>query len=689
MTLRTAKLKHFFFYSLVLSMFLSAGISHSYASVTQTDAALELQLDQLVGVDNYPEDIVRLQSIVETLTESVSAESYARAKGYQSLSMALDEHKTEAALELADTVLAIPKIKSSPAATAELLAVKAEIYLNTNQVNQSQQLITAIEQKLAEVNNLRVSYYCHNVIGRVLQANRQFESALEHLLEAHHSVGSTDNAATHSRRQFLNLHISRVQLSLQNFKAALELLDKTIAEAHKHNLPKRLPELYLNRAYAARELNGLSAESSEDFIQAARFGKEQGNRRVELAGYNNAGAGLLLLKNYERAEQYLTQARAIATSISNSTEGTVIDFNLGYIKVMRGDFDIGLAEMRSAAEQFSSFAPASQVAQIQGLLADAYAVAGRYQLQAQSLKEQQRLKDEFFQSERDKVFSELQIKYQAQENALQIKLLEQQTELQRQELDNRILTQRLIMLAVLLVVLIAALLFYAYISSRKVNQLLSKNNEILQQQAVHDPLTGLLNRRALQHYMTDSMTGAQSTERRKTTENRAIFLLDIDHFKQINDSFGHAAGDEILFTVAQKLKALCRADDLVIRWGGEEFLLVLQQSQPDTLPGFAKRVLHEIASQPLNTVSEAIRVTLSGGYINLPVKHCSNQNIHWETALKLADHLLYQAKAKGRNQIIGLESFTIEQDQPLLSDQQLLQLLNSQQYSSLTIEGPV
>ena len=84
---------------------------------------------------------------------------------------------------------------------------------------------------------------------------------------------------------------------------------------------------------------------------------------------------------------------------------------------MRGDFDTGLAEMRRAVEQFSTFAPASQVAQIQGLLADAYAVAGRYQLQAQALKEQQRLKDEFFQSERDKVFSELQIKYQAQENA--------------------------------------------------------------------------------------------------------------------------------------------------------------------------------------------------------------------------------------------------------------------------------
>ena len=673
-------------------MFLPATLSYSYASAAQTEAVtdqrLEQQLDQLVGPDNYPKDKARLDSIVERLTESVPAGTYARVKGYQSLFMALDEHKTEAALELADSVLAMPTIRSSPAAAAELLAVKAEIYLHTNQVEKSQQLIAAIEQKVKAVNNLRVRYYSHNVIGRVLQANRQFESALKHLLQAHESVGNTDDAATHSRRQFLNLHISRVQLSLQNFKVALELLDKTITDAHKHNVLNRLPELYLNRAYAARELNGLSAQSSEDFIRAARLGKEQGNKRVELAGYNNAGAGLLLLKNYERAEQYLTQARAIAKSIHNSTEGTVIDFNLGYIKVMRGDYDTGLAEMRSAVEVFSTFAPASQVAQIQGLLADAYAVAGRYQLQAQTLKEQQRLKDEFFQSERDKVFSELQIKYQAQENALQIKLLEQQTELQRQELDNRTLTQRLILLAVLLVLLIAALLFYAYISSRRVNQLLSKNNEILQQQSVHDPLTGLLNRRALQHYMGDATKGSQSEERRRITENQAIFLLDIDHFKQINDGFGHAAGDEILMAVARKLKALCRADDLVIRWGGEEFLLVLQQSQTEILPEFARRILYEIASMPLCTEPEPIQVTLSGGYLSLPLTQSGNQPIHWETALKLADQLLYQAKAKGRNQIIGLESLDLADDQPLLSEQELLQRVITQQCRTLTVPGP-
>lgn len=689
MTLKTGTLQHFFFRPLVLFMLLFADISHSYASTQQRDPALEQKLDQLSGVADYPQDKIKLRSIVDALTESVPAESYARVKGYQSLSMAFDEHKVDAALELTDSVLAMPTIQSSPAATAELLAVKADIYLNTNQVDKSLQLIAAIEHQLAAVENPRIGYYCHNVIGRVLQANRKFESALEHLLKAHTAVGDTDDAATHSRRQFLNLHISRVQLSLQNFKVALELLDKTIAEASKYNLPKRLPELYLNRAYAARELHGLSAQSSEDFIQAAKLGKEQGNKRVELAGYNNAGAGLLLLKNYQRAEQYLTQARAIASSINNSTEGTVIDFNLGYIKVMRGDFDTGLVEMRRAAEQFSTFAPASQVAQIQGLLADAYAVAGRYQLQAQALKEQQRLKDEFFQSERDKVFSELQIKYQAQENALQIKLLEQQTELQRQELDNRTLTQRLILLAVLLVLVIAALLFFAYASSRKVNQLLSKNNQILQQQSVHDPLTGLLNRRAVQHYMADSIADATPAVRRKTTGEQAIFLLDIDHFKQINDGFGHAAGDEILIAVAQKLKALCRTDDLVIRWGGEEFLLVLQHSHPDTLPELAKRILQEIASQPLHTELSPNRVTLSGGYISLPVKQSGKQHIHWETALKLADHLLYQAKAKGRNQIIGLESFDVADDQPLFSEQELLQRLISQQCSTVTVLGPV
>lgn len=647
----------------------------------ETDPALEKQLDQLVGFVNYPEDQAALQHIIATLNNNTPAESYARAKGYQILSMALGDNNINAALALADNLLDSARIQSSPAAMAELLAVKAEIYLHNNDLTKSLELIPLIEQNLVDVTSVRSRYYAHNVIGRVLQANRQFASALEHLLAAHTAISDTEDFHTQRRRQFLNLHIARIQLSLQNFKAALELLDKTIEDSLKHNLPQRLPELYLNRAYAARELNGLSDDITQIFLQAAKLGHEQGNKRVELAGYNNAGAGLLLLKQYDLSEQYLLQAREIATAINNITEGTVIDFNLGYIKVLRGDHDTGLAEMLSAAEIFRSFAPASQVAQIKGLIADAYEAAGRYQLQAQTLKEQQQLKDEFFQSERDKVFSELQIRYQAQENSLQIKLLEQQTALQRQELDNRKLTHRLILLAILLVVVIAALLFFAYISSRKVNQLLSKNNDILQQQSLHDPLTGLLNRRALQQFMPG--------ERRQITDSHAVFLLDVDHFKQINDASGHTAGDDILVIVAQKLKALCRADDLVIRWGGEEFLLILHHSKAETLPELAKRILYEIGAQPLHTDGNPVKVTLSGGYISLPVKHSGQQNIYWETALKLADNLLYQAKTQGRNQIIGLESLNIEHEPSQLSDQQLLQRLAAHQCNTLTINGPV
>ncbi|HEY0922623.1 tetratricopeptide repeat-containing diguanylate cyclase [Rheinheimera pacifica] len=666
---------YFCFICLMLS------ISHSYAAVQETDAALEQQLDKLIGFANYPEDKATLSKIIAALNESTPVESYARARGYQVLSMALGDNNTAAALALADSFLNLPRIQSSPAATAELLAVKAEIYLQNNNADKSLELIPAIEQQLETVSSSRTRYYTHTVIGQVLQNNRQFAAALEHFLQAHAAISNTDDANTHRRRQFLNLQIARIQLSLQNFKAALELLDKTIEDSLKHDLQQRLPELYLNRAYAARELNGLSLEIIDTFLLAAKIGKEQGNQRVELAGYNNAGASLLLLKHYDKAEQYLLRARDIATSIHNITDGTVIDFNLGYIQVLRGNHDAGLSEMLSAAEIFRSFAPASQVAQIQALIADAYEVAGRYSLQAQALKEQIRLKDEFFQAERDKVFSELQIRYQAEENALQIKLLEQQTQLQRKELDNRKLTQRLILLAILLMLVIAALLFFAYISSRKVNQLLSKNNEMLQQQSLHDPLTGLLNRRALQNYMPE--------ERRKLTDSHAIFLLDVDHFKHINDVSGHAAGDEILIAVAKRLKALCRSDDLAIRWGGEEFLLVLHHSQAEILPELAKRILHDIGAQPVYIDGNPIRVTLSGGYICLPVKHIAQQSMYWETALKLADHLLYQAKTKGRNQIVGVASLNLDNEQQLLSDQQLLQRLVTDQCTTLTINGPI
>jgi diguanylate cyclase (GGDEF)-like protein len=149
-----------------------------------------------------------------------------------------------------------------------------------------------------------------------------------------------------------------------------------------------------------------------------------------------------------------------------------------------------------------------------------------------------------------------------------------------------------------------------------------------------DALTGLANRRALEEVLAAEISRAQRFEHRL-----AIVLLDLDRFKEINDSFGHAAGDVMLRTVSHLLSSLARQGDTVARWGGEEFVAVLPETD---LPGarrFAERLRRTIEAHPVGEM----RTTASCGVATM----LPEDNV--EALLEAADGALYRAKANGRN----------------------------------------
>jgi len=149
-----------------------------------------------------------------------------------------------------------------------------------------------------------------------------------------------------------------------------------------------------------------------------------------------------------------------------------------------------------------------------------------------------------------------------------------------------------------------------------------------------DALTGLANRRAFEEVLAAEISRAQRFE-----HQLAIVLLDLDRFKQINDSFGHAAGDVMLRSVSHLLTSLARQGDTVARWGGEEFVAVLPETD---LPGarrFAERLRRTIEAHPVGEM----RTTASCGVATmLPVDTV-------EALLAAADQALYEAKSNGRN----------------------------------------
>ena len=167
--------------------------------------------------------------------------------------------------------------------------------------------------------------------------------------------------------------------------------------------------------------------------------------------------------------------------------------------------------------------------------------------------------------------------------------------------------------------------------------------ELLHNQSIKDPLTNLFNRRHLENILPMLIATAQ-----RRNEKIAFLMIDMDYFKKVNDSYGHKAGDTVLKTLAEILINNTRKSDIVIRYGGEEFLIILQnlKSKEDAL-NIAEKIRKNIENTKIQLDDTAIQKTISIG-ISIYPEHCKQG---WE-CIKYADIALYKAKDNGRNQVI-------------------------------------
>lgn len=165
----------------------------------------------------------------------------------------------------------------------------------------------------------------------------------------------------------------------------------------------------------------------------------------------------------------------------------------------------------------------------------------------------------------------------------------------------------------------------------------------LENMATKDPLTGLYNRRYLDSVIEQFVAGAI---RRKS--NIGVLMCDIDYFKRVNDLFGHDTGDSVLIQLAEICLGCARKSDLVIRYGGEEFLILLPDCDESCAATLAERIRSTVEDYKIHAQNRTIQQTISIGVAEF--SHTTTRNI-WEI-IKLADIALYQAKENGRNQVL-------------------------------------
>jgi diguanylate cyclase (GGDEF)-like protein len=375
----------------------------------------------------------------------------------------------------------------------------------------------------------------------------------------------------------------------------------------------------------------------------------------------------------------------------------VIQVNAGVTKIQLGrlkDAKQDLADVMRLLEEDAALSDQAEVLQEFGqALADAGDAKDALALYHQERKISAAVRER----DRQSTLKDMQARFDSAAKQRRIELAEREIALRDERLRGTSLRQRVWFLAALVLALSAGLLGMLYVNLRKTQHGLRRKQLQLKRQAERDPLTQLGNRRYFLNLVHDSPAASRGPSGAAATEpgggfSGALLLLDLDHFKQINDTWGHAAGDDVLRTVAKRLEATVRGGDVVVRWGGEEFLIWARGANAEHAEQMARRALEIVASEPFEIHSKGKttvqRVTLSVGFACFPLPRVQTA-LAWSEAVDCADAALYAAKQGGRNMAVGLTRLEAADTQAVAAVcANFVQARASGQIETLEFHGP-
>jgi len=217
--------------------------------------------------------------------------------------------------------------------------------------------------------------------------------------------------------------------------------------------------------------------------------------------------------------------------------------------------------------------------------------------------------------------------------------------------------------------------YLVFVKQYRLGRELAHANHVLEEASLTDPLTGVRNRR----FFNASIEGdvgqvlrAYADTHDHRTRDLIFYVIDADGFKQVNDMFGHDAGDRVLVEMARRISSAIRNSDILIRWGGEEFLVVSRYTDRAEAETLASRVLSAVGDTPfvLEEKGESVRKTCSIGWAAFPWYQEDPQAVSYEEVRQMADRALGEAKLAGKNRAIGV--FPVGAPTAVISEPELL-----------------
>jgi len=261
---------------------------------------------------------------------------------------------------------------------------------------------------------------------------------------------------------------------------------------------------------------------------------------------------------------------------------------------------------------------------------------------------------------------------QQQESRLRNELLEKEIALKTAQQEKREGQIRLMVSVTLILLLLVVITVIRLRQKRKLA-------EMYEELSVLDVLTGLKNRRFLEQNINREMGFVKRLQTNDIEGALGIYLLDIDHFKRVNDTYGHEVGDKVLVEFTRRINKTIRDTDLFVRWGGEEFLLVARLEQADGQQILAERIKQAISEKPYEICNnKSIDLTCTIGSVIYPCLQNSQEDVSWNKLVLLADHALYYGKHKQRDCWVCIQSISNRENMDIVLSQDLGLSIESQ-----------
>ena len=494
-------------------------------------------------------------------------------------------------------------------------------------------------------------YWAALALGTSARARGLPEEAMTSLQEALSLAEAADDAY---RRSSALYQLSVLQLALKNGPGALaaslaafkygEIAMSAYAMANARMAESAVMEI-LDRP--AREIAAM-----QEALAIARTSRSE---VAEARALVNLADIRLRRKQYADALALARRSLELAQSSGDSALGATSKANMGFSLLGLGRIAEGKQLTDEALGEYERTGANAETADLIGEYARHLEQLGDNKGALALYHRERRLKDEIAIQTRQRALLEVQEQYESEKRRREIDLLNRENDLKTIEIANRVLLQRVWWLVAAVFAASFVVVAWLYRKLRLTNELLAQKNAELSVQSSRDPLTALYNRRYFQSFIAAQHGRPEHRRREGDAVTRALLLIDIDHFKETNDRFGHALGDAVLVAVADRLRDALRETDMIVRWGGEEFL-VYAATKSDRIDEIAARILHAISAQPITLHDKVIRTTVSIGYMTMPLQH-AGVALSWDQAIRLIDMALYMAKMGGRNRAYGIQRF--------------------------------